>query len=128
MSKIGIRPKIRVVGLKEIKPSTRNPRDISNDALTGLQMSLEQFGYVDLIILNERNMRIIAGHQRYKILKADGAKKVPVVLLNLDDIEEQILNITLNNNQIMGEFNEALIPILDKIKNRVWGSIYKFTT
>ncbi|MHC4122912.1 MAG: ParB N-terminal domain-containing protein [Planctomycetota bacterium] len=76
MSKIAINPKIRVIEISKIKPSTRNPRTISNEALTGLQMSLEQFGYVDLIILNERNMRIIAGHQRYKILKADGANKV----------------------------------------------------
>lgn len=117
MGKIKINPKITIVKLSRIKPSTHNPRKISDEALMGLRNSLEQFGYVDLIVVNKRNMTIIAGHQRYQILKSDRVKEAPVILLDLDDIEEQILNITLNNTQITGEFNEALIPILEKIKN-----------
>lgn len=116
-SKINIKPEVKNLLLQEIKPAPYNPRDISNEALAGLRMSLEQFGYVDLIVVNKRNMRIVAGHQRYKILVATEVKQhVPCVMVDVDEVQEQAMNISLNNQQIMGFWTEALTPILEKLR------------
>ena len=69
MAKINIKPEISDIKLSDIKPAPYNPREISNEALSGLRHSLEKFGYVDLMVVNKRNMRVISGHQRYKILQ-----------------------------------------------------------
>ena len=85
-SKINIKPEIQEVNLADIKPAPYNPREISDEALAGLRMSLEKFGYVDLLVVNKRNMRIIAGHQRYKVLQMDGVKTAHVIMVDVDEI------------------------------------------
>src|SRR3972149_3021482 len=96
-SKINIVPEVKEIALADIKTAPYNPREISDEALTGLRESLEKFGYVDLMVVNKRNMRIIAGHQRYKILQADGIQTVTAILVDVDEIQEQAMNVTLNS-------------------------------
>ena len=74
--KIKIKPEIKEILVKDIKPWPENPRSIENEALQGLRSSLENFGYVDLLIVNKRNMQIISGHQRFKIIQEESFKKV----------------------------------------------------
>jgi DNA modification methylase len=117
VAKINIRPEISEIQLKQLKPSPYNPREISNEALLGLRQSLEKFGYVDLLVVNKRNMRIISGHQRYKILQAEGVETAPAILVDVDEIQEQAMNVTLNNQEIAGAWTTALIPLLEKLRN-----------
>ena len=117
MAKINIKPEISEIKLTELKPSPYNPREISNEALLGLRHSLEKFGYVDLLVVNKRNMRIISGHQRYKILQAEGVETAPAILVDADEIQEQAMNVTLNNQEIAGEWTAALIPLLEKLRH-----------
>lgn len=116
MAKIKINPKISEINLKDLKPSPYNPREISNEALSGLRHSLEKFGYVDLLVVNKRNMRIISGHQRYKVLQAEGVKTAPAILVDVSEIEEQAMNLSLNNQEIAGTWTAAIIPLLAKLK------------
>ncbi len=116
MSKINIQPQIVEVKLEDLKPAPYNPREITNEALSGLRHSLEKFGYVDLLVVNKRNMRIISGHQRYKILQTDGVETVTAILVDVDEIQEQAMNVTLNNSEITGEWTSALIPLLEKLR------------
>ena len=104
------------VQMSQIKPSPYNPREISDAALQGLKTSLERFGLVDLMVINKRNMRIISGHQRYKVLKNAGIKKVKVIMVDLDEVNEMALNVTLNSQEIQGTWTKALIPILEKMR------------
>ena len=115
-SKINIKPEVKEVNLADIKPAPYNPREISGEAFAGLRMSLEKFGYVNLMVVNKRNMRIIAGHQRYKILQMDGAKTADVIMVDLDEIEEQAMNVSLNNPEIAGTWTKALMPLLEKLR------------
>jgi len=100
-----------------IKPAEYNPREISDEALQGLKRSLEKFGLVDLMVVNKRNMRIVSGHQRYKVLKDAGVDKVKVIMVDLDEVNEMALNVTLNSQAIQGAWTKALIPILEKLRN-----------
>lgn len=104
--------------ISSIAPAPYNPREISNEALSGLRESLEKFGYVDLMIVNKRTNRLIGGHQRLKILKDAGVKKAPVVLVDFDEAAEKALNLSLNNPRIAGEWTAAVIPILEDLRQQ----------
>ena len=117
MAKIEVNPEIRSVWLKDIVEDSENPRAISDEALSGLRQSLEKFGYVDLLVVNKRDMKLIAGHQRLKILKDAGVKRVKAVFVDFDEAKRRMLNITLNNQQICGYFTAQIIPLLEQIRN-----------
>ncbi len=119
MEKINIKPEIKTLILADIIPDKENPRYIKKAAFKGLSNSLEQFGYVDLLIVNKRNMTLVHGHQRLKALQASGAKDVPVVLVDLDEKQQKALLVTMNNTEIMGEFTDALRPIIDLIREQM---------
>ena len=116
MAKINVKPDICDVKMSVIKPAPYNPREISDAALAGLRHSLEKFGLVDLLIINKRNMRIISGHQRYKILQQAGVETVTAIMVDLDEVSEMAMNVTLNSQQIAGSWTEALIPLLEKLR------------
>ena len=49
--------------IKDLKPATYNPRQISTKQYKDLKASVKKFGLVDPIIVN-KDMTIIGGHQR----------------------------------------------------------------
>lgn len=116
MAKINVQPQIVEVKLEDLKPAPYNPREITNEALSGLRHSLEKFGYVDLLVVNKRTMRIISGHQRYKILQTDGVETVTAIMVDVDEVQEQAMNVTLNNSEIAGQWTAALIPLLERLR------------
>jgi len=119
MVKINIKPDIQEISVSDIKPFQGNPRDITEDALSGLRASLEKFGYIDLLIVNKRNMELVAGHQRLKVLQAAGVKKVTCIMVDIDNMMQQAMNVTLNNSAIAGYFTQAIIPILERLRQEM---------
>ncbi len=116
MAKINVKPDIQDVLLSDLKPAPYNPREIAPEALAGLRQSLEKFGLVDLLVVNKRNMRIVSGHQRYKILQEEGVESVTCIMVDMDEISEMAMNVTLNSQEIVGSWTQALIPILEKLR------------
>lgn len=74
-----------------------------------IKRSIEEFGYVDPIIINEDGT-IIGGHQRCTVLKDLGYEEVDVVVVSLDKQREKALNIALN--KITGEWDEIKLKDL----------------
>ena len=96
-----------------------NPREMSEDARNALAASIERFGLVEPIILNERGNTVVGGHQRLSILLAQGVEEEDVVIVNLSPEDERALNITLNNPEAQGTFTaDALAAILSELKER----------
>lgn len=93
---------IQYLPISSLRLAEYNPRKHSKEALEELKKSLSRFGAVDPIILNGAPNRmnvVIGGHMRLKALKELGEKTVPVVYINLPDLEkEKGLNIRLNKN------------------------------
>ena len=90
--------KIEKRKLKDLNPAEYNPRiDLKpGDAeYEKLRRSIEEFGYVDPIIVNQDGT-VIGGHQRLKIMLAAGVKEAEVSVVNLDKTREKALNIALN--------------------------------
>jgi hypothetical protein len=111
-------PEVRIETrrISTLRNAPYNPRRISESALRGLQSSVERFGLVQPIIVNERTGYIVGGHQRVKALKAAGATDALVVLVDLPDTEERALNLALNSPAIAGEFTEGLGALLDEVQ------------
>ncbi len=108
--------KIDYVDINLIKPSDYNPRTWSEDQKKQLKESIFRFGIVDPLLVNSAEGReniLIGGHFRLEILKELFYPEVPVVYLNIPDLErEKELNIRLNKNQ--GEFDLDLLAEFDE--------------
>lgn len=60
--------------LNDLTPSPYNPRSISDEAASGLGVSIEEFGDLSGIVWNAKSGHLVAGHQRVAVLKAKGAE------------------------------------------------------
>lgn len=102
----------------DLKPASYNPRkELSNDDEEYIKIkdSINNFGYVDPIIVNN-DMTIIGGHQRLNVLKDLGFKKVLCVIVDIDKDKEKALNIALN--KITGFWdNDKLTQLIEDLNN-----------
>ena len=106
----------------ELEDAPYNSRTITQDALTGLAHSLDEFGLLSLPVVNVRKEgpRVVGGHQRIKILREAEAEFVHCIVVEFDDDVERRANFTLNNRAIQGEFIPELAKeILDKLRDRM---------
>lgn len=97
------------VAIESITPAGYNPRKITTAARSALKASLDRWGVVQEIVVNRRTGNIVGGHQRFDILREEGAKQVPVCWVDLADDEERALNVALNSSTLTGEFDDALL-------------------
>ena len=108
--------KVQYVPINQLKPASYNPRKWDNAATTQLRDSIRRFGLVDPFIVNSAPNRrniIIGGHFRWTIAKEMGVKTIPVVYVNIPDIErEKELNIRLNKNT--GDWDWNLLANFDE--------------
>lgn len=116
------------IKITDITPAKYNPRVISDDDYNKLSESITEFGFVDPIIINLKNNRIIGGHQRYNVLVEEyfGRDDDKLICIPLGDIgwvfpsdnlviedeaHEKALNVALN--KISGQWdNEKLHNLL----------------
>ena len=101
--------------LSALAPASYNPRTITSVAANGLRASIRRFGLVQPIVWNRRTRRVVGGHQRIEALKSLGKTEAHVVVVDLPEIEEKALNVTLNNPAITGEFTDGLQSILAEL-------------
>ncbi len=103
------------VPVNKLVQADYNPRKISKESLTQLKESITRFEIVDPIIVNCAENRfnvVIGGHMRLRGAKELGYKEVPVVYVDIPDIEkEKELNIRLNKNT--GEWDTEKLKIFD---------------
>ena len=110
---------IRKISVDQLKPAKYNPRkDLKpgDPAYEKIRRSLHEFGYVDPVIWNEVIGNIVGGHQRYKVLVAEGATEIDCVVVHIENKqEEKALNIALN--KAVGEWEPvALADLLSDLK------------
>lgn len=116
---------IRKIPVEKINPAPYNPRiDLQpgDPEYEKLKRSIEEFGYVDPIIWNERTGHLVGGHQRYKILMEEQPTELTVSVVNLNDAQEMALNVALN--KISGEFD---LPALQELLVELDASGYDVT-
>jgi DNA modification methylase len=108
--------KIEYVPINSLIPAEYNPRKWDKEAEAQLKESITKYGVVDPLLVNSAESRkniVIGGHFRLSCIKSLGIKKVPVVYINIPDIErEKELNIRLNKNT--GDWNWDLLATFDE--------------
>lgn len=108
--------KIVYVSVDDLHASEFNPRTWSASDEAQLVESIKKYGIVDPLLVNEapgRENILIGGHMRLTVIKKLGITEVPVVYLDIPDIErERELNIRLNKNT--GAFDLKLLATLDE--------------
>ena len=104
--------KMETRSLASLRPAEYNPRvqlQPADPEYQNIKRSIETFGYVDPIIINQDGT-IIGGHQRYNVMKDLGYTEAQVVVVDLDKNNEKALNIALN--KITGEWDEIKLKDL----------------
>lgn len=107
---------IQKIKITELKPAKYNPRkDLKpeDEEYQKIKKSITEYGCVIPLVVN-KDMTIIGGHQRYNILKELGYKEIPCILVDLDEIDEIELNLSLNKNTGYWD-NEKLKEIFTNI-------------
>ena len=104
------------VPINKLIPAEYNPRKHNAAATEQLKQSIKKFGLVDPIIVNSTPDRfgvIIGGHFRWEVAKELGYDTIPVVYVDIPDLEkEKELNLRLNKNT--GEFDWDLLAKFDE--------------
>jgi len=107
---------VSYIETKLIKPNEFNPKKFSDEVLGQIKESVKRFGIIDPLICNSAPNRknvLIGGHGRLQVAKELKIEKVPVVYLDIPDIEkEKELNVRLHKNQ--GEFDFSLLHEFDQ--------------
>ena len=112
------------IKLADLKVNTRNPRRISEFQFDNLKNSIDEFGFIDPIIINSKTKMIIGGHQRYKVLTEKNIEEGYILNLGdiswvftdddlevVDDNYEKAMNISLN--KISGEWDNNKLKHLN---------------
>tara|TARA_Y100001937_G_scaffold125135_1_gene191288 strand:+ start:460 stop:1050 length:591 start_codon:yes stop_codon:yes gene_type:complete len=100
-----------------------NPRELTEDQHQDLKDSISRFGFVDPLIVNtnkDRKNILVGGHQRLKIAKELGYKKVPCVEVDLTPEKEKELNVRLNKNTGQWDW-DSLSSFFDNEELLQWG-------
>ena len=105
---------IRKIDINIIMESEFNPRiklEKNSKEYKKIAASIEQFGFVEPLVVNEYNMCCIGGHQRLQILKDIGVTEVECVIINESDPNrEKTLCIALN--KIKGDWDMEKLAFL----------------
>lgn len=105
--------KIEKIRIDRINPAPYNPRiDLKpgDPIYERLKESMSTLGYVDPVVWNSRTGNLVGGHQRYKILLAQGLSEIEASVVDLSLEQEKALNLALN--KIQGEWDKDKLAVL----------------
>ena len=94
-----IKWQLQELKIKDIKNHKKNPRQISKNKFENLSNLVDKFGLIDKPIVN-KDLTLIGGHQRIKLLKKQKVKSVECwvadVLLSDDEVNELCIGLNLH--------------------------------
>lgn len=101
------------IDIGSISPSPYNPRvtlEKGSREYQDIEASLEAYGLIEPIVVNDVNMHIIGGHQRWQVLKDRGETEIACAMVHIEEPErEKALCLALN--KISGDWD------MDKLKD-----------
>ena len=116
--------KVKVTDLIYADYNPRKSLTPTDSEYQKIKRSIEEFGYVDPIIINS-DKTIIGGHQRATVLNDLGYEEIEAVIVELDKTKEKALNIALN--KITGEWDlEKLAQVLAELEAELDATITGF--
>ena len=104
---------VELILLKDYKNAFYNPRkDLKpeDQEYKSLERSIDEFGFLEPLVVNKRTKHIISGHQRAKILRERGILGIEAVVVDFSLEKEKACNIALN--KISGDWDEKKLSML----------------
>jgi len=104
---------IKTIKVADYRPAKYNPRvdlDQKDVEYQKLDASMKEFGFLELLVVNENTGNIISGHQRVKILKARGVTETEAIVVNFSPEKEKAANLALN--KIRGDWDKKKLAVL----------------
>ena len=98
---------LKQIPVSRINPAPYNPRkDLKPDDPEYQQLvkSIDEFGCVEPLVWNKKTGNLVGGHQRFKVLLAQGVKQIHVSVVDLPLAKEKALNVALN--KISGDWDQ----------------------
>jgi hypothetical protein len=87
--------KLQKINVEEIKFDKTNPNEMSDEQMRALKKTMEKYGYLVPVILNE-NMQILDGEHRLKVYQELGQKTIPAYVIKTDKVGGKILRQVMN--------------------------------
>ena len=114
----------KTVHIDEIKPYWRNPRLIPDEAVDAVRQSIEEFGYMQPVVTDEKGI-IVIGTTRYIALRRMGVTEVEVLQVSLSDRQAKELRIIDNraSEYSMWDFG-ALMSELEKTDSPLLSTLF----
>lgn len=103
-----------LVSISELNFAEYNPRSMTEEDMSALTRSIQEFGLVEPVVCNKDNT-VIGGHQRLRACKRLGIENIPVLYVDLPKTREKTLNLALN--RIHGSWDmQKLSAVIAEIK------------
>jgi len=114
-------PGVSIFRLNQLNPADYNPRVITTEALKGLMNSVSRFGCVEPIVINTRGGKnvVVGGNQRLKVLRSLGITECLCVTISCSKADEKLLNLTLNNPLIQGDFIKKISEYIEQLRREL---------
>jgi len=108
--------KIEHVPIDQLRPWPGNPRMMPPAEPEKLKRSVEEFGFVEPVVVRKQDHTVIGGHQRVEAARALGHTSVPVVHIDVTEAQAKALNLALN--KIHGAFDlPRLATLLEELSD-----------
>ncbi len=98
-------PEAKLVDINKITVDGKNPNVMSDKNKEALKKAIKKYGFLVPIVCN-KNYKVADGEHRLNIAKEIGYKQVPVIALDVDEVDRRILRQIMN--KLKGEHQEDL--------------------
>lgn len=109
----------KVMRLADIVPAEYNPRVTLTEAdfeYKALKASIDEFGLVVPLVVNERTGTLVSGHQRLNVMLKNGVEKTEVVVVDMEPEKEKALCIAMN--KVGGQWDYGMLAdIMEELRN-----------
>ena len=101
----------QLVPLSKLVPYVNNARTYSPEQLTKLRSSLREFGFINLVIIDQ-DFNVIVGHGRIMAAKEEGMGEVPCVFVDyLTEVQKKAYILADNRMALDAGWDEELLRI-----------------
>ena len=105
---------VQEIKVERLKPWKGNPR-LNEHAVDAVAQSIRSFGF-NVPILCDQNMMIVTGHTRWKAAKRLGLQSVPVIQLEMTDVQRCAFTVADNKTgELAGWDYGRLEKVLEKL-------------
>lgn len=98
-------PEVRSVPVGELKIDGRNPNQMSNAKREALKLNIQKYGFIHPIVANKDKV-VADGQHRLEAARELGMAEVPVIVLDVSDVDRRMLRQILN--KLRGEHDAKL--------------------